>query len=447
MQISSGRGKTKALTFLSALCVLLLALSLVNASRANRYRTQLLHTANQSLSQLCTQLDTIRTSLQKGSYTASEPMLTKLCAATQGAAAGAKLTLSQLTTEDNAALPLYRFLSQSGDYVDALCRRLKSGKPLTQTQKEALRTLASYADSLCLAMDELQHNLDDALVRFDAPAAALLQLSRPAPQDFDDAFLSALQKLSDSPALPYDGPFSDTRQTQTAKALEGLDEITPQTAKSRAAKYLACAENELVRESDEDSALGLYCFSKGARTVGLTKRGGLLCYLTDAAFAGKSEISADAAARIARTFLRDVGYKGMKEIGRSTYDGVCTLRFAWSDGGVTYDADRITVSVALDRSVVTAMDARPYLLHHTKRTLPEKTVSRKAAVRALADELDLLDAGAAVIELDDGSESLCHALHCRDRDGRELYVFSDTQTPREADIRLVTRDDDGMLAK
>ncbi|MBQ4365041.1 MAG: germination protein YpeB, partial [Clostridia bacterium] len=236
MQNSSGRGKTRALSFLSALCVLLLALSLVSASRAKAYRTQLLHTANQSLSQLCTELDTIRTSLQKSGYAQSGPMLTKLSAAVQNAAAGAKLTLSQLTTEENGAAPLFRFLSQVGDYTAALSRRVQSGKPLTQKQKEGLRALSAYAESLCAAANEIRAGLDDDTVCFFAPAATLPHQKAAASADFDAVFLAAGEKLTDYPALPYDGPSSDRRQKQMAKATEALDEISPQTARSRAAK-------------------------------------------------------------------------------------------------------------------------------------------------------------------------------------------------------------------
>ena len=124
-----------------------------------------------------------------------------------------------------------------------------------------------------------------------------------------------------------------------------------------------------------------------------------------------------------------------------------TVDFAYAEKGVTYDADRIRVSVALDSSAVAAVDARQYLMHHAARVLPQQTVSRKQAVRALADELDLLDAGTALIARDDGTEALCHALHCRDKDGKEVYVYADSGKQEEADIRLVTRDDDGVLAK
>ena len=447
MQNQSGRGSIKALSFLSALCVLLLALSLVNAHRAKAYRAQMLHTANQSLSQLCTQLDTIKTALQKSGYAQSGAMLTKLSTQINSAAAGAKLNLSQLTTEENGAAPLFRFLSQVGDYTAALSRRVQSGKKLTQTQKQALQTLTAYADSLCNAANEIRTGLDDDTVCFFAGAATLPHQKAAARADFDAALLAAGQKLTDYPALPYDGPYADARLQQTAKATDTLDEITPQTAKSRAAKLLGCTESELVRESDEESALALYCFSKGGRTVGLTKRGGLLCYLTNVNFAGKSEISADAAVRVAQKYLGEIGYKNMKAVGRSTYDGVCTVDFAYSEKGVLYDADRIRVSVALDNSAVAAVDARPYLLHHAARVLPEQTVTRKQAVRALADELDLLDYSTALIARDDGTEVLCHALHCRDKSGKEVYVYADSGKSEEADIRLVTRDDDGVLAK
>ena len=397
--------------------------------------------------QLCAELDTIRTALQKSSYAQSGAMLTRLSAQIARAAAGAKLTLSQLTTEENGAAPLFRFLSQAGDYTAALCSRVQSGKKLTQKQTEGLRALSLYADRLSAAANEIRTGLDDDTVCFFSPAATLPHQKTAARTGFDEAFSAAGQKLGDSPALPYDGPFSDNRLKQTAGAAAALDEISPQTAKSRAAKYLGCAEAELVRESDEESALTLYCYSRGGRSVGLTRRGGLLCYLTNANFAGKSEISTDAAVRAAQKYLSEIGYKNMKPADRSTYDGVCTIDFVYSEKGVRYDADRIRVSVSLDNAAVAAVDARPFLMHHVARVLPKQTVSRRQAVSALADELDLLDYSAALIARDDGTEALCHALHCRGKDGREVYVFADSGRPEETEIRLVTRDGDGVLAK
>ena len=445
MENNNGQTRKKALCFLSGVCALLLTLSLVNGARARAYRAQLVKTETGALSQLCAQLDTIETALRKGGYATSAPMLQSLHDTLQNAAAGAKQSLSLLTADDAEAAPVYRFLSQVGDFTGALSRRAQSGKPLTANQKQSLRGLLQYAASLDASLAGIRRGLDDDTVRFDRMLTSLRQ--KDGPQGFDSALRDMADHLTDYPALTYTGKYADARQQGAAKALEGKDEISIQAAKSRAAKFLSCEEKELVRESDEDSALGLYCFSRGGKTVGLTKRGGLLCYLTNPNYAGKSEISPDAAIKAAQHFLIDAGYENMKDAGYSTYDGICTIRFVPREKGVTYYADEIKVSVALDTATVVAADARGYLTHHTARSLPEKKVTLETAVGNLADGLDLLDYKTAVILLDDGTEALCHELHCRDKDGQEVLVYADTQEEKEADLRLLFTADDGTLAK
>ena len=330
-------------------------------------------------------------------------------------------------------------------YTNTLSKQLQSGKALTEKQKQSLKDLCAYAETLSDSLRDIRAGLDDGSITFSDLLSTLPQQNDT--DRFSDTFQSAEQALTEYPTLLYDGPFADARLNREALALKDLDEITLQTAKSRAAKYLACEEKDLVRESDEESALNLYCFSRGGRTVGLTKRGGLLCYLTNPNYAGSSEISPESAVKVARNYLRDIGYKNMKESYYSTYDGICTVNFAYTEKGVTYYADLIKVSVALDSASVVAVDARGYLMNHTNRSLPETKVELKTAVRNLADELDLLDHKTAMIPLEDGTESLCHELHCRDKAGNEVLVYADTQQPQEADIRLLLYADDGVLAK
>ena len=445
MQKQRNISLVRPIVFLCALCVLLAAAAGVLAARAKRLEAETVRTESQSLSVLCAQLDAVEAALQKVVYAQSAPMLSSLSDKLRSAAAGAKLSLSLLTDAKTGAAGIFRFLSQVGDYTAALEKGLQNGKPLTAKQRQSLRDLYRYASELRDGLRTIRDGIDNGSVSFRASLSTLPQPDGTAA--FSDAFLSAEQSLTDYPTLLYDGPFADARLNRTAKALEGLDEISLQTARSRAAKVLACTENELVRESDEDSALGLYCFSKAGRTVGLTRRGGLLCYLTDPNYAGKSEIGEEAAVKVARAFLRDNGYKNMKESYYSTYDGVCTVNFAWSDQGVTYYADLVKVSVALDTARVVAFDARGYLMNHTARTLPDVKVDLKTAVRGLSDELELLDHRTAMIPCEDGTEALCHELHCRDKSGKEVLVYADTQTEGEADIKLLLYADDGVLAK
>ena len=436
---------TKTILFLSVLSLLLAVTAAVYAGRAHKLQVQEAQTARQSLSVLCAQLDTIETALQKGVLAQSAPMLASLGTKLQNAAAGAKLSLSLLTDEETGAAGIFRFLSQVGDYTQAMQKELQSGKALSARQKQSLRDLYQYAASLGSRLQEIRAGLDDGTVTLRASLSTLPQPD--GTSDFSGTFSTAAQAQTDYPTLLYDGPFADAQLHRTAKATAGLDEISLQTARSRAAKYLSCEEKELVRESDEDSALELYCFSKNGRTVGLTRHGGLLCYLTNPNYAGTSEISEEAAVKVARAYLRDCGYKNMKESYYSTYDGICTVNFAYSEKGVTYYADLIKVSVALDTARVVALDARGYLMNHTVRNMPEIKVALKTAVQNLPDELELLDHKTAVIPREDGTESLCHELHCRDRDGNESLIYADTQQEGEADIKLLLYADDGVLAK
>ena len=445
MQKQSHLSPVKTISFLSVLCVLLAVTALVYAGRANRLQRDAARTSQQALSVLCAQLDTMETALQKGTYTQSAPMLEHLGAKLQNAAAGAKLSLSLLTDEQSGAAGIFRFLSQAGDFTASLQKGLQNGKALTATQRQSLRDLYRYAAALCERLQSLRDGLDDGSVSFSVLLSTLPQPEGTA--GFSESFASAEQSLTDYPTLLYDGPFADARLHRKAKALEGYDEISLQAAKRRAAKVLACEEKDLVRDSDEDSALSLYCFSKNGRTVGLTKRGGLLCYLTNPNYAGKSEIGEEAAIKVARAFLRENGYKNMKESYYSTYDGVCTVNFAWREKGVTYYADLIKVSVALDTARVVAFDARGYLMNHTARTVPDVKVELKTAVRNLSDDLHLLDHQTAMIPREDGTEALCHELHCRNKDGDEVLIYADTQQEGEADIKLLLYADDGVLAK
>ena len=126
---------------------------------------------------------------------------------------------------------------------------------------------------------------------------------------------------------------------------------------------------------------------------------------------------------------------------------MCTVNLAYTKGGVIYYADLIKVSVALDSGAVVAMDARGYLMNHTKRSLPEQTISIKRAVRRLAPGLTLLDTATAMIPCDDSKERLCYELHCKDGDGQQALIYVDVTTGNEADIQLLTFSDGGVLAR
>ena len=169
--------------------------------------------------------------------------------------------------------------------------------------------------------------------------------------------------------------------------------------------------------------------------------------MTNPAFSGEAQISAETAVKIAAKFLKTVGYTDMQPSYYSTYDGVCTVIFHYVKDDVVYYADLIKVGVALDTARAVSFDARGFLMNHTNRKLPEVTVSAEDAAASLSPALRLMGTKTALVPLDDGTEQLCHELHCRDRDGREALVYKAVTTGDEADLKLLLYSDGGVLAK
>ena len=441
------RAFVRVISYAVAVSLALGAAAFSGSRRAAAAEQKLLVVSQGALSELCEHLDSIAVDLQKGLYTNSVPLLARLEGSLSQSAACAKLCLSQLTEAGLETETIYKFLSQVGAYTHAVGQRLQSGKTLSAKQRESLAALEAYARSLSSGFGDLRASLDDGLLQFDPPKTTLRLTGNQNTASFGSSFQDTEQALADYPTLLYDGPFSDSLLERDALAVKAMDEISPQTAQTRAAKWLGCKETELLRESDAEGSLPLYCFSKGGKTIGLTKRGGLAAYIINPSFAGEAQISEKTAKRIARKYLEQLGYRDMKATYSSTYDGVCTIVFHSVKDSVTYYADLIKVGVALDSAAVVALDARGYLMNHTARTLPQAQVSREDAQTALSPALTVLGGKTAMIPLDTGKEALCHEFHCRDEAGQELLIYTDVTDGSEADLQLLLYADGGVLAR
>ena len=443
----SRRGAIRLISFLTAFCILFAGVSLVQTTRVRKAQRLQEASSQRAMRELCENLDSITTNLQKGLYCNCASRLGDLALELRTSAACAKICLSQLTDGALISDPLYRFFSQVGDFTLAVDKKMQRGEPFSDDDRSRLSALYTFAQSLTDAVTPLGEAYLDGTVTLERTRLSSVREKGEKTPLFSEELNNAEQTLAEYPTLLYDGPFADAVLNRDALAVKALDEISLETAVRRAAAYLGCTENQLLRETDVDGTLPLFCFSRGERTVGITKRGGLLCFITGPGAAGAEKLDAAAAAKIARRYLRGVGYTGMRESYYSTYDGVCTVNLAFVKSGVTYYADLVKVSVALDTGAVVAVDARGYLMNHTARILPNETVTVKAAVRALAPTLTLLDTATAMIPCEDGRERLCHELHCKGEDGQQVLVYVDVTTGEEADLQLLTFSDGGVLAR
>ena len=400
-----------------------------------------------ALSELCENLDNITVSLQKSMYTGTKEKLAEIGNELKGEAACAKVNLGQVTAEDIITDEIYKFLSQIGAYTLSLC---EGGDELTISGKNAedLNSLYEYSKALSSGLSDVVSLYFDGGVSMEKKVSTLKQASAEIPESFEDKMTDIEQSLTDYPTLIYDGPFADEVLGKNgSEMLKNQNEITRKEALEKAAETLGITSTALKTDEDNVSDIELYCFSKGDISIGITKKGGMVCYFINPYFASEETISEKEAVERARKYLTSLGYKDMQETYYSDYDGICTINFAFMKNGIVHYSDLIKVSVALDTGEITAFDSTVYLKNHTERDIYDEEITLEQARERLSQNLKIIGEKSAVIPLETGKEAYCYEFRCKDSDGNEALVYVDKKTGQERDILLLLYADGGVLTK
>ena len=447
METAKRRKYIRIISFLTAVTLLFGVCAVVNAVKANKYRTLMLASSQRAISELCENLDSITVSLQKGLYSSSGPMLAEICEQLNRCSSCAKVSLGQLTNEDMVTDTIYKFLSQVGDFTSSVNKNAEENKPIGQKERESLGKLYEYSQSLSEGLGTVRDGCFDGSVSLEKASKLITSDADGESAYYVDSVNDAEQSLADYPTLIYDGPFADSVLERDAEMLKNENVITFSDARKKAAGYIGAKPTELKRESDENGKLSMYCFSKSGKTVAVTKKGGYLGYITNPDYSGIVSINEKEAVKRAKAYLDKIGYKNMKESYYSIYDGVCTVNLAYEADGITYYSDLIKVSVTLDKGEIAAVDARGYLMNHCYRNVSELEITEKQARETLSDSLTFLNGKKAMIPTKYGGERLCYELHCKDGKNQEVLIYVDTETGEETDILLLLYSDNGVLTR
>ncbi len=442
------RKQVRIFSFLVAVIVVL-GVSVISLYFSSKeYSRQLEKVRERALSELSESIDAIVIVLQKGQYTASGQTMSKLSGTLAAQSQCAKAALSEIESEDIYTADIYKFLSQVGDYTGSMTTKLSSDEKADTDDKEVLSSLLKYGQKLSSSLDEVRKSYYDGTLTFEKSKSNLSLYKENEKSVFSDSFSKAQEGLESYPTLIYDGPFSDHMSDREPKALDSLSEVTRDEAKSFAAEILSVQESKLKEESDESGKMHLYCFSTDTQSVGITKNGGKLCYIVNSSYTGESTINEKSAIERGSKFLRQIGYASMTDSYYSTYDGVCTVNYAYEKSGAICYPDLIKVGISLETGEVVSFDARTYLMNHHDRKI--KTPDSEKAVQArekLNSDLTVLGEKTALIPTDSDKEYLCFEFHCKDESGQEVLVYIDCQTLEEREILIMLYSDGGVLVE
>lgn len=436
----------KIISVLTFLCIMLGISTFIYARQADRYRFANEIAAQRAVNELCESLDNITVSLQKGLYTCTRENLQKIGNDLGRESSCAKVSLSQITDKDMISDEIYKFLSQVGDFTLSLTK--KSDK-LAVSEKDAklLAELYEYSLKLSDTLTQIRDGVFDGTVAFEKENSYLSERDSAA-DTLKTKMTDTQQSLADYPTLIYDGPFADNvLNKEGGTLLKDQKEITREEAAAKAADLIGTSPASLKEEKDTEDAVELYCFSKGDVSVGITKKGGFVCYILNPYTALEQTISEKEAIKRAAEYLRQLGYSFMTDSYYSVYDGVCTVNFAYQNEGIIHYADLIKVSVALDTGKVTALDASAYLHNHSERDIYGEKITLEQAVSLLPEGLTLISHRNAVIPLKTGKEAYCYELHCKDKKGNEALIYIDRQSGEQQDTLLLLYFDGGVLTR
>ncbi len=442
----SKRRKVRLLAYTLAAFTVLLTFSVVGNVRAARMTRQIRIARERALCELDTYISNINTNLQKGAYANTPTMLGTMAAQLRREATGAKSSLAVLPLSETRLDNTYKFLSQIGDFVTALSKKVEQGETISDEEREQLFALLRFSETLTKDISDMRQQLFDGYLDFESAESTLEQKDEQIAslsQNMEDAE----QSLTEYPSLLYDGPFSDHINQRDAALLQDKAEITKEEALKKAAEILGLAESDVTFLSEENDTTAAYCFSGGDRTVAVTKKGGYLLYLLSGQFVGESKLEYADARKYASEFLNNNGFFDMQESYYTVSDGICTINYAYRDGEYICYPDLIKISVSLEDGKILSADCRGYVMNHKARSPVTPALTAAEAQKKVSPLLTVTDTRLAVIPTESMGERTAYEFHCKNKDGAEFLVYINTVTGYEDDILLLLYSDDGVLTK
>ncbi len=441
--IISRRTLVRIISFASAIIAVLAAADIMYMLRLSRAERSIEYGYQEAVEELAQSADKISATLTKGLYASSPQMMQKLSSELMSEAASAKNALTKLPVATSNLERTEKFLSQIGNYANSLSEAAADG---TTPSYEDYLTMSTLCDNAEAFSDELW-SLKSKLLTNDKSISELFNDFEDGGESFlSDSLTTVEDGFENTPKLIYDGPFSDHILEKTSMMLENAEEVSEDEAREIAAKYCGLEAYQLkTAEYSEEGTMPSYRFTDNGVSCSVTKNGGYVCYMLKRQNVKSDNLSAEEAVEKAQTYLENLGMEDMTETYYETYNGVCTVNFAYEQDGVTCYTDLIKVAVALDDGEIIGYDARGFLMNHADREISEPTLSETECQSNLSPMLSVTSSGMAIIPSDSVEEKLCYEYKCVSTTGNTVLVYVNTETGEEEDILILLETEGSVL--
>lgn len=446
------RTKIRSVTYLTAAFLLLAGTVIQQNAQLVQYRRLASNHYTHAFSELSASMNQMATGLEKQTCVTTPAQIAALGAEIYGQSQAAQQAIGELPYADVELEQTAAFVSKVGDYAQAVSRSAAANGGYSGDELENVKALAKASKTLAASLDALEGKLysgDVELEDLEAVENRLSGVQSTGADTSESRFKTVETDFPELPTLIYDGPFSDSLQSKSARALEGLEEVSRAQARRAAAEFLEVNPNALTDNGEVAGDVPVWCFllqgEKGTCTIQVTKTGGKVLNMLCSRGMWDATVSREEAVQKASAFLASRGYTGLVENYYSEANGSLTINFTAVQEDVLLYPDLIKVEVALDNGEIVGFEGENYLMHHVKREQLEPAITADQAKEAVSDALELLNVRLALIPTPGENEVLCWECTCQTEDGTHCMVYINAQTGAEEKILLLQEDETGTL--
>ena len=220
------------ISYLSCAAVFLGGAAIYQNQKAQQYEMYLAENYQHAFEELVSGLEDMDTALRKSLYAMSPAMICATNAEVFAKAMTAQMALGVLPFSTNELESTAGFINRVGDYAYVLSHSASKG--YSDEDRERLRVLADNADLLAQNLRQLRLDLVEGRLEMDSMVKAehLLDDSAETMSTVGDTMHLIEQEFPETPALVYDGPFSEHLTDGTAKLIEGKKEVSENEARA-----------------------------------------------------------------------------------------------------------------------------------------------------------------------------------------------------------------------
>lgn len=351
-----------------------------------------------------------------------------------------KACLSNLPISDTTLSKTYKFLAQTGDYINSLSLKTIYGINITEEEEKNLTKLSQYATKISDNVIALEDKLLNNSLSFNDEKFLSVNA-----KDSEFSISNIENHFENYPTLIYDGPFSDHIYEKESEFLKSKEEVSKNEAKKIAAAFLN--EKNIEDNGETKGAIKTYNFkvvkSKNeTKYIEITKYGGYVISYFNSKNINDEKISIDKVKKISSDFLEKNNFTNLKTSYYEKRNGVITINYFPEYNSLYLYPDLIKVNVSLDNGEIVGFDCKNYISNHKKRTDIIPSISYEKAKEKL--KLTPLSSSLCLIPTNNGNEILCYEFKINSGN-KNFLIYINAHTGVQEKTLILIENENGTL--